>query len=149
MKTTLKIKIRGYHMDFSNHVNNARYLEFLEEGRWDYSDKNNLTDLFQKNKIGHATVRIDINYRRSAFIGDVLRVETNVLKTGGKSVTMLQTIFLNNTTTLIADTEVTNVYLDLNTGKVIPIDKEFIMLWPDLSGVNNREHNPHSNRKGK
>jgi thioesterase-3 len=27
------IKIRGYHLDLNGHVNNARYLEFLEEGR--------------------------------------------------------------------------------------------------------------------
>ena len=31
-KTTLKV--RGYHLDFYGHVNNARYLELLEEARW-------------------------------------------------------------------------------------------------------------------
>lgn len=30
----IKIKIRGYHTDSYQHVNNARYLEFLEEARW-------------------------------------------------------------------------------------------------------------------
>jgi thioesterase-3 len=29
-----EIRIRGYHTDLYQHVNNARYLEFLEEGRW-------------------------------------------------------------------------------------------------------------------
>ena len=29
-----EIKIRGYHTDLYQHVNNARYLEFLEEGRY-------------------------------------------------------------------------------------------------------------------
>ncbi|MCP4023889.1 MAG: thioesterase, partial [Desulfobacteraceae bacterium] len=37
-----EIKIRSYHTDQYQHVNNARYLEFLEEGRWqlleDYID---------------------------------------------------------------------------------------------------------------
>ncbi len=30
-----QIKVRGYHLDVYQHVNNARYLEFLEEARWD------------------------------------------------------------------------------------------------------------------
>ena len=29
-----KLKIRGYHLDVYQHVNNARY-RFLEEARWD------------------------------------------------------------------------------------------------------------------
>ena len=28
-----KIKVRGFHLDVYQHVNNARYLEFLEEAR--------------------------------------------------------------------------------------------------------------------
>ena len=31
-RTTLTV--RGYHLDGYGHVNNARYLEFYEEGRW-------------------------------------------------------------------------------------------------------------------
>lgn len=34
------IKVRGYHLDIYQHVNNARYLEFLEEGRWAAFEKN-------------------------------------------------------------------------------------------------------------
>ena len=30
-----QIKVRGYHLDVYQHVNNARYTEFLEEARWD------------------------------------------------------------------------------------------------------------------
>jgi thioesterase III len=34
MVHTIDIKVRGYHLDVFSHVNNARYLEFLEEARW-------------------------------------------------------------------------------------------------------------------
>ena len=34
------IRVRGYHLDLYGHVNNARYLEFLEEARWDLFDNN-------------------------------------------------------------------------------------------------------------
>ncbi len=30
---SVDIKVRGYHLDIYSHVNNGRYLEFLEEGR--------------------------------------------------------------------------------------------------------------------
>jgi thioesterase-3 len=35
--------VRGYHLDLFGHVNNARYLEFLEEARWDWFEQR--TDL--------------------------------------------------------------------------------------------------------
>ena len=133
MKTIVEIKVRGYHIDHFNHVNNARYLEFLEEGRWAYSEKNNLIHLFHKNGISHVTVNININYRKSAFVGQVLRIETAVVRKGRKSVTMQQKILLNDTDTLIADAEVTNVFLNVNTGKVITVNKELINLWPVLA----------------
>ena len=94
MKTTLKIKIRGYHIDHFNHVNNARYLEFLEEGRWTYSEENGLIDTFHERGITHVTVNININYRRSAKVGQVLNIETGVACKSHKSFTMEQKIFL-------------------------------------------------------
>lgn len=34
MSHVARIKVRGYHLDFYGHVNNARCLELLEEARW-------------------------------------------------------------------------------------------------------------------
>lgn len=31
-----QIKVCGYHIDVCQHVNSARYLEFLEEARWEW-----------------------------------------------------------------------------------------------------------------
>ena len=30
----MNVRVRNYHLDGYGHVNNARYLEFLEEARW-------------------------------------------------------------------------------------------------------------------
>ena len=136
MKTTVKIKIRGYHIDHFQHVNNARYLEFLEEGRWHYSEKNNLISIFHQKGISHVTVNININYKRSAVVGEVLRIETSVIRKNRKSVTMLQQVFLNDTDTLIADAQVTNVFLNINSGKVMPINEELNSLLPDIAKTN-------------
>lgn len=139
MKTTIEIKIRGYHIDQFNHVNNARYLEFLEEGRWDYTEKNNLIAAFHEKGIGHVTVNININYRKSAFVGQVLRVETALFARSEKSITMQQKVFLKGTEALIADATVTNVYSDQKTGEVLSINKELTRIWPGLSETDNQK----------
>ena len=136
MKTTVKIKIRGYHIDHFQHVNNARYLEFLEEGRWHYSEKNNLIGLFHQKGISHVTVNININYKRSAVVGEVLRIETSVIRKNRKSVTMLQQVFLNDTDILIADAQVTNVFLHIKSGNVMRINEELNALLPDIAKTN-------------
>jgi thioesterase-3 len=136
MKTTVKIKIRGYHIDHFQHVNNARYLEFLEEGRWHYSEKNNLISIFHQKGISHVTVNININYKRSAVVGEVLRIETSVIRKNRKSVTMLQQIFLNDTDILIADAQVTNVFLHIKSGNVMRINEELNSLLPDIAKTN-------------
>ena len=134
METISEIKIRGYHVDHFNHVNNARYLEFLEEGRWDYSEKNGLIDAFHERGITHATVNINIHYRRSAVVGQILKIETSVIGKSDKSFTMGQKIRLQGSEKLIADAEVTNVLLDISTAKPLPINATTIDFWPDLVG---------------
>ncbi len=51
---------------------------------------------------------------------------------------MFQRIFLKHTDMLVVDAEVTNVFIDLNTGKVVPVDNEIISLWPDLGNYFNK-----------
>ncbi len=40
---------------------------------------------------------------------------------------------------LVADVEVTNVFIDLNVGKVVLADNEIISLWPDLGKYFNKD----------
>ena len=140
MKTSIKIKIRGYHIDHFHHVNNARYLEFLEEGRWHYSEENNLISRFHQKNINHVTVNININYKRSVTVGETIRIETGVAGKNRKSVTMSQKIFLNDTDIMVADARVTNVFLDALSGKVVPVNEEMIRLWPDIGDSMNESH---------
>jgi len=135
VETISEIRIRGYHVDHFNHVNNARYLEFLEEGRWDYSEKNGLIDAFHERGITHVTVNININYRRSAVVGQILEIETRVVGKSNKSFTVGQKIFLQGSEKLIADAKVTNVLLDIYTAKTLPINAATIDFWPDLVGI--------------
>ena len=67
-----QIKVRGYHLDVYQHVNNARYLEFLEEARWDGLENSESFQWLTAHNIAFVVVNININYRRPAVLGDVL-----------------------------------------------------------------------------
>ena len=40
---------------------------------------------------------------------------------------------------LVVDAEVTNVFIDMNAGKVVPVDNKIISLWPDLGNYFNQD----------
>lgn len=115
-----EIKIRGYHLDMFRHVNNARYLELLEEGRWAFFDGN--PQFFHRLKdVMFFVVNININYRAAATLGDVLEIRTAVSKIGNTSGVMHQEIFNRDSGKLIVDADVTFVMADAKTQKPLPL----------------------------
>ena len=119
-----EIKVRGFHIDIFSHVNNARYLEFLEEARWVVIDKYIDLKRMRAKGIIFVVVNININYRRPASMGDVLELYLGLTKMGGKSAVFYQEIRLKGTDTVVADAQVTFVFADRNTGKAVKIDDE-------------------------
>jgi thioesterase-3 len=119
-----EIKVRGFHIDIFSHVNNARYLEFMEEARWVVIDKYIDLKRMQAKGILFVVVNININYRRPASMGDILELYLGLTKIGGKSAVFYQEIRLKGTDTVVADAQVTFVFTDKNTGKAVKIDDE-------------------------
>ena len=119
-----EIIVRGFHIDIFSHVNNARYLEFMEEARWVVIDK--YIDLKRMHEKGiiFVVVNININYRRPASVGDILELYLDLTKIGGKSAIFYQEIRLKGTDIVVADAQVTFVFADKNTGKAVKIDDE-------------------------
>ena len=119
-----EIKVRGFHIDIFSHVNNARYLEFMEEARWVVIDKYFDLKKMQAKGIIFVVVNININYRRPASMGDILELYLGLTKIGGKSAVFYQEIRLKGTDTVVADAQATFVFADKNTGKAVKIDDE-------------------------
>jgi acyl-CoA thioesterase FadM len=80
----------------------------------------------------HVVVGIIIRYKRPLVVGDLITLETEVLKAKRSGFTMLQTIYKNNTDVIAATAEVQNVFVNGASGKVIPVPNELAGLWPDL-----------------
>lgn len=122
MQTTLKV--RGYHLDVYQHVNNARYLEFLEEARWAWLEQMASFHWLTTHHLAFIVVNININYRRPAVLGDVLNIDSQLLELGGKSGVISQTITLQPTGLVVADAQLTFVCIDLRTQKAQPLEGE-------------------------
>lgn len=83
-KHKIDLNVRFMDLDAMQHVNNARYLNFLEESRIDYSQK--VLKQFNDIKSFNAVVaRIEIDYLRPIQFGEKITVYTRVSKIGTKS----------------------------------------------------------------
>ena len=119
-----QIKVRGYHLDVYQHVNNARYLEFLEEARWDGLENNENFKWMTTNNIAFVVVNININYRRPAVLGDRLTVTSHVKQINGRSGVLSQVVTLDPGGEEVADALVTFVCIDLKTQKALALEGE-------------------------
>ncbi|MDY0992984.1 YbgC/FadM family acyl-CoA thioesterase [Pantoea agglomerans] len=122
MQTT--IKVRGYHLDVYQHVNNARYLEFLEEARWEWLEEVEAFHWLQEQKLAFVVVNININYRRPAVLGDVLTIESEITQLNGKSGIIAQRVLLAGQETVVADAALTFVCIDLRSQKAVALEGE-------------------------
>lgn len=119
-----QIKVRGYHLDVYQHVNNARYLEFLEEARWDGLDNSESFRWLTAQNIAFVVANININYRRPAVLGDRLTVTSQVQQLNGKSGVLSQVVTLDPEGQVVADALITFVCIDLKTQKALPLEGE-------------------------
>ncbi len=134
MSEAITIKVRGYHIDLFGHVNNARYLEFLEEARWSFFEENGGAIAFARLNLNFVVVNINISYRNPAVMGDVLRIESAMQSIGRSSAVMKQTVKLAQNGSMVADAQVTFVFLDPASGRVRPIAGEARALLQRLPG---------------
>ncbi|MDF2622725.1 MULTISPECIES: YbgC/FadM family acyl-CoA thioesterase [Kosakonia] len=119
-----QIKVRGFHLDVYQHVNNARYLEFLEEARWDGLEHHESFQWMTAHNIAFVVVNININYRRPAVLGDLLTVTSHVQQINGKSGVLSQVVTLEPEGQVVADALVTFVCIDLKTQKALALEGE-------------------------
>lgn len=124
MSHTIEIKVRGYHLDLFRHVNNARYLEFLEEARWSFLESKGNLEFLEKGGYAFAVVNININYRRAAYMGEILQITTSVKTIGARSCVMHQLVTLKGTDTVVADADVAFVIVDTRTEKAAVLEGE-------------------------
>jgi thioesterase-3 len=129
MEVTLDIVVRSTEIDVNGHVNNAKYLEYLEWGREEWYERAGLHyDVFSGMGIQTVTVNININYRKECRQGDRLSIVTRPEKVGRTSYVLRQEI-RNHSGELCADALVTSVTMDIKTRKSREVPAELRRLF--------------------
>lgn len=124
MSDYITVRIRGYHIDQHGQLHDRAYNEFLEEARWSLFENYNAIEFFSKYELAFTMVSNHINYRHPCFLNQSLEIHTRVMQIGNTSCKMEQKIFLEGTTTVIADA--TNTFVltnknNKNSYEAIPI----------------------------
>ena len=109
----IDLRVEESEIDELGHVNNARFLEYLERGRMDWYNRcdPSLND-FSAHSLGTVVVRIEINYRRECFSGAQLSVLTRAHSRGRKSYVLRQEIY-DGEDECVCDAMVTSVVMDM------------------------------------
>ncbi|MCX7571144.1 thioesterase family protein [Tumebacillus sp. DT12] len=120
----LDIIVRSTEIDVNGHVNNAKYLEYLEWGREEWYEQHDLHyDKFEAMGVNTVTVNININYKHECLQGDKLTIKTRPEKIGRTSYVLKQEIW-NQNGVLCADALVTSVAMGIETRKSTEVPAE-------------------------
>jgi acyl-CoA thioester hydrolase len=74
----ISITVRGYELDSYGHVNNAVYLQYLEQARWVFMKDRNLLERIEDEELFLVVTETHIRYMREANLFDELIVETTM-----------------------------------------------------------------------
>ncbi|MGL5006738.1 MAG: acyl-CoA thioesterase [Plesiomonas sp.] len=121
---SVNITVRGYHLDVYQHVNNARYLEFLEEARWQWLEESGDLAWCEKHAVGFVVANINISYRKPALLNQHLQISCQLTKLSKHSGLLTQFIHCAKSGDIIADAIITFVCVDLQTQRVLSIEGE-------------------------
>ncbi|MBZ4646523.1 MAG: ybaW [Clostridia bacterium] len=77
MKHEFFFEVRGYELDSFGHVNNAVYLNYLEEARWKFFDEMKWMDFLKSEMLFPVVVETNIRYIRELKMFDKAVVKTH------------------------------------------------------------------------
>lgn len=133
--STLAIVVRSTEIDVNGHVNNAKYIEYLEWGREDWYERLGLdhATLLGMGAVT-VTVNLDVNFRRECRQGEGLTIHTRAERLGRTSFVLAQEI-VNEAGDRVVDALVTTVTIDPRTRRPRPVPEEMARAFDGRTGV--------------
>lgn len=120
-----RLKVVLSDLDDLGHVNNARYLDYLERGRTTWYEEAGLVARCvgeaDRSEFGTVVVNVNIDFRAECHSGEQLHVVTQPARAGNKSFVVKQRIQKEDGT-LAAEAEVTSVVMDLRTRAAVALN---------------------------
>lgn len=127
--SVLEIVVRSTEIDVNGHVNNAKYLEYLEWGREEWYESAGLHyEVLKQLGVITVTANININYRKECRQGELLLVRTSPERVGTNSFVLCQEI-VRAEGGLCADAAVTLVTVDTVTRRSTAVPQRLRALF--------------------
>lgn len=124
---TTSIVVRSTELDAYGHVNNARYVEYFEWGRFDWLDVTGLGAAVAGDGSAYVVVNINVAYKKEARLGDRLTLQT-ALKAMGKGSLVMQQRLHNADGAVVAEGEVVLAAFDPKRRRGMPLPQSHIDL---------------------
>jgi acyl-CoA thioester hydrolase len=128
----ITVEVRFADVDMFDHVNNAKYLTYIESARVAYYTA--VTGLTDPRTFDMTVARAEIDFLTPAFFGDTLHVYSRTARIGTKSWTLEHEIRDASTGELVARASTVNVHFDHDTGKSSPLPAEVIEAMERFEG---------------
>jgi thioesterase III len=124
METALEIVVRPTEVDVNGHVNNAKYVEYMEWGREEWYERQGLPyeRLFALGAVT-VTANLNLNFRQECRQGQVLVITTRPERLGRTSFALRQEIRKRDGA-LAAEGVITMVTINPVTRKSRPVPDE-------------------------
>lgn len=122
-----QITVTTKDLDHLNHVNNVRYIEWanaIAKAHWEQNASKNIKEKYFWVVLSHT-----IEYKSSAFLNDVIKLKTYILKTEGAKSTRIVEMYHNKTDKLIAKAETIWCLMNTQTKRPSRITQELAALF--------------------
>ncbi len=90
----IALRCRVVDCDINWHMNNGRYLGFMDMGRWHYCLTHGIAHMFMRWKWRPMAVHAEIDFKKAIHPGQTFELETYLSAVGTKSVTFTQRFWL-------------------------------------------------------
>ena len=116
-----KLVVEEQHLDKQRHVNNVQYVQWVQDVAEEHWEARASEE--QKAKVIWVVVRHEIDYKKEAFLGDQISLQTYVGKT--THVTSVRHVIIKNTDSgkTLAEAKTTWCLLDSETKKPVKISE--------------------------
>ena len=118
---SIPIEPRYSDLDPQWHVNNVRYLAYLEHARLTYLIQLGLWDGVDFNRLGVIVADVHVAYLAPITLGQKVRLEMRTVKIGNKSLTFEYRLVDEASGRQLATAETIMVAFDYDTQKSIPV----------------------------
>jgi len=131
-KFSYSLIIKEGHLDTFGHVNNARYLDLLEEARWELMEQGGYgLEKIRASGLGPIVLEINIKYSKELRARESITIETEVIDYRSKIGIMQQNIMRKGIS--CAPATIKFALFDLNARKIVAPTPD----WLQALGIDN------------